>query len=140
MSLINGHDLTGLIELWNHFESKLFNRLDPIQSSAVSRLEAGLLKLFVINCIQSRRAEKVRDFFERMTPELQNQHEWRDWFALPFIANPETHPTFSPYFSRQWQDTLLLSLQNFLSLVFACLPTPKLASFNRSVNLIFHPT
>jgi len=130
MSLISGHELNGLRDLWTHFENKLFTRLDPVQSSAVTKLEAGLLKLYVVNAIQTRRPDKVKEFFERMTPELYHLHEWRDWFALPFIVNPETHPTFTPYFSRQWQDTLLLSLQNFLSIVFACIAPPKLADIS----------
>ena len=36
-----------------------------------------------------------------MAPEMHLQHEFRDWFAIPFIVNPESHPTFSAYFSRQ---------------------------------------
>lgn len=131
-ALISSHDLTGLRELWGHLEAKLFARLDPIQSVQITKLEAGLYKLYVINAIQNKRPEKVRDFFERMTPELHLQHEFRDWFALPFVVNPESHPTFSTYFSRQWQDTLLLSLQNFLSVVFLSIPPPKLADFGRS--------
>ena len=36
-----------------------------------------------------------------MTPELHLQNEFRDWFALPFVVSPESHPTFSAYFGRQ---------------------------------------
>ena len=32
----------------------------------------------------------------------------------------------------QWQDTLMLSLQNFLSVVFASVPPPKLADLART--------
>ena len=128
--MISSQDLAGLRDLWNHLETRLFNRLEPVQCASVSKLEAGLLKLFVVNCISNKKPEKLKEFFDKMTPELHHQHEWRDWFALPFIINPETHPTFAPYFSRQWQDTLLLSLYNFLSLIFGCLPLPKLIDFN----------
>ena len=51
-----------------------------------------------------------REFFERMAPEMHLQHEFRDWFAIPFIVNPESHPTFSAYFSRQvktWSQAFL---------------------------------
>lgn len=38
--------------------------------------------------------------------------------ALPFVKNPEDNPTYSVHFSRQWQDTMLVSLHNFLSTIF----------------------
>ena len=34
--------------------------------------------------------------------------------------------------SRQWQDTLFLSLNNFLSVVFQCLPPPRLADYKKT--------
>lgn len=59
-SLISSQDLTGLRELWAHLETKLFARLDPIQSVQVTKLESGLLKLYVVNCFQNRRPDKAR--------------------------------------------------------------------------------
>jgi hypothetical protein len=42
-----------------------------------------------------------------------------DFFiALPFIKNPEENPTFMVYFTRQWQDTMLISLHNLLAVSF----------------------
>ncbi len=88
-----------------------------------------MLKLYLVYCVQSKRHEKVREFFDRLSGELQGQSEWREWFALLFLSSPETNPAFASFFSRQWQDTLLLSLFNFLSLIFACLPPPRLADY-----------
>lgn len=65
-----------------------------------------------------------------MGPELYGLPEWKDWFALPFIPNPESHPNFSSFFGRQWQDTLMLSLFNILSMVFSYLPPPRLAAIS----------
>ena len=56
-----------------------------------------------------------------MGAELQGAAEWRDWFALPFIFAPEQNPAFALYFSRQWTDTFLVSLHNFLSALFQCM-------------------
>ena len=39
--------------------------------------------------------------------------------VLPFIKNAEENVTFAMYFSRQWQDTMFLSLHNFLSVVLS---------------------
>lgn len=37
--------------------------------------------------------------------------------GLCFIKNPAEHPTFAKYFTKIWQDTYLLSLQNFLAVI-----------------------
>ncbi|XP_014667934.1 PREDICTED: WD repeat-containing protein 91-like isoform X2 [Priapulus caudatus] len=64
-----------------------------------------------------------------MTPELQNQSEWKDWFALPYIKAAEENPAFSTYFTRQWQDIFWLSLHNFLAAIFQALPKPQLMQY-----------
>lgn len=63
LSLISTHDLQGLRDLWQHLNSRLFRRLDPTQTGAVGRLEAGVLKLYVVNCVQNKNPEKVKEFF-----------------------------------------------------------------------------
>ena len=70
---------------------------------------------------QKGNLEKTQEFFQKQALELQGQAEWRDWFILAFIPNPEQNPAFSPYFSRQWADTFLVSLHNFLSVLFQCM-------------------
>jgi len=130
--LVVTHDLPGLTELWKHFETKIFSRLETNKVSAVRKLENSILKLYAVNCIQSKQSDKLKEFFERLTPELQGQSEWKDWFALPFLKDPQENPSFTIYFSRQWQDTLMLSLHNFLALVFQGLPPPRLADYKKS--------
>jgi hypothetical protein len=61
---------------------------------------------------------KVLEFFELLAGELQGQPEWKEWFVLPFVKNPETMQTFEAYFNRGWPETLALSLTNLLSTVF----------------------
>jgi WD40 repeat protein len=48
---------------------------------------------------------------------------------MTFVPNPESNPAFAGYFTRHWQDSLMLSLSNLLSVVFACLPPPRLADY-----------
>ncbi len=137
MQQVSSHDLTSLRELWTHLNQRVFSRLDQSsQAAAAARLEAGVLKLYVVNCLQTRRPEKAREFFERLSSDLQGQPEWREWFALPFLPSPESNPTFSPYFTRQWQEALMLSLHNFLSIAFACLPPPRIAEHSSAVRKI----
>jgi len=134
--LISSHDLPGLLELWRHFETKLFILLDSSKTSHVKKLETSLLKLYLVSCQQSKQQERIREFFTRLAPELAGQSEWKEWFSLPFLPNPQDSPAFSVYFSRGWQDTVMLSLNNFLVLVFQGLPKPRLADYTKTVNRI----
>lgn len=54
------------------------------------------------------------------------------FLVFPFIKNPEEHPTFGVYFSRQWQDNLLVSLHNFLAAVYQSMPLPTLSNFEEN--------
>lgn len=47
----------------------------------VKKLENAVLKLYLINAVTNNKPEKVIDFFLKLTPELQNQPEWKDWFG-----------------------------------------------------------
>ena len=129
---INNHDLTGLLDLWKHLETKIFLRLETQRLVTVRKLENSLLKLYLVTCVQNKQLEKLREFYVELTPELQGQTEWKDWFALPYVKEAQDNPAFSLYFSRQWQETLFLSLNNFLSVVFQCLPPPRLADFRKT--------
>uniref|UniRef100_A0A8C9ZJK6 WD repeat-containing protein 91 n=1 Tax=Sander lucioperca TaxID=283035 RepID=A0A8C9ZJK6_SANLU len=116
-------DLFGLKEYWLYLDRRLFCRLEDVYRSTVNKLRTSLYRYYVINTIQvtSCRARKTQEFFQKQALELQSQVEWRDWFILPFIPTPEQNPAFSPYFSRQWSDTFLVSLHNFLSVLFQCM-------------------
>ena len=71
LSQISSFDLQGLRDLWQHLNARLFRRLDPTQTGAVSRLESGVLKLYLVNCVQNKNGEKVKEFFEKLSSELQ---------------------------------------------------------------------
>ena len=103
-------------------------------------MESSLLRMYLVNASVNGKQEKIIEFFEKLGSELQNQSEWKDWFgkfarlkdsvyvwdqtytvefaALPFIKNPEENPNFAVYFTRQWQDTMLISLHNLLAVTF----------------------
>uniref|UniRef100_A0A3B4V1F6 WD repeat-containing protein 91 n=1 Tax=Seriola dumerili TaxID=41447 RepID=A0A3B4V1F6_SERDU len=113
---IQSFDLFGLKEYWLYLDRRLFCRLEDVYRSTVNKLRTSLYRYYVINTIQ-----RTQEFFQKQAMELQGQAEWRDWFILPFIPAPEQNPAFSPYFSRQWADTFLVSLHNFLSVLFQCM-------------------
>uniref|UniRef100_A0A3Q3GCM5 WD repeat-containing protein 91 n=1 Tax=Labrus bergylta TaxID=56723 RepID=A0A3Q3GCM5_9LABR len=105
-------------EIKGFITRRLFCRLEDVYRATVNKLRTSLYRYYVINTIQKGNLEKTQEFFQKQALELQVQAEWRDWFILPFIPIPEQNSAFSPYFSRQWADTFLVSLHNFLSVLF----------------------
>ncbi|KAK7895764.1 hypothetical protein WMY93_021089 [Mugilogobius chulae] len=147
--LVQSFDLAGLREYWAYLEKRLFSRLEDVYRSTVNKLRTSLYRYYVINTVQRSSPDKTQEFFLKQGAELQGQMEWRDWFILPFLPNPEQNPLFAPYFSRQWADTFLVSLHNFLSVLFQCMhilktmcvsltvpPQPVLLSFDSEVQRI----
>jgi len=130
INYITIYDLNGLKDYWNHFDQLVFERLDQHFMPAIKKMESSLLRMYLVNASVNGKPEKIIEFFEKLGSELQNQPEWKDWFALPFIKNPEENPNFMVYFTRQWQDTMLISLHNLLAVTFQCLPQPKLTAYN----------
>uniref|UniRef100_A0A8C5DM60 WD repeat-containing protein 91 n=1 Tax=Gouania willdenowi TaxID=441366 RepID=A0A8C5DM60_GOUWI len=118
---VQSFDLFGMKEYWRYLDRRLFCRLEDVYKSTVTKLRTSLYRYYVINTIQKGNVEKTQEFFQKQVQELQGQAEWRDWFILPFVPSPEQNPTFSVYFSRQWADTFLVSLHNFLSVLFQCI-------------------
>lgn len=56
--------------------------------------------------------------------------------VFPFCKNPDEHPIFSVCFSKTWQDTLLVSLHNFLATIFQCMPQPTISRIETEATLI----
>ncbi|KAG5272227.1 hypothetical protein AALO_G00163030 [Alosa alosa] len=114
-------DLTGLKDYWGYLDRRLFCRLEDVYRPTVSKLRTSLFRYYLVCTVQNKNLEKTQEFFQKQAQELQGQAEWREWFILPFIPSPEQNPVFAPYFSRQWADTFLVSLHNFLSVLFQCM-------------------
>lgn len=109
LSAINTQDLQTVREIWNHLDGHLFSKLEhafaagKVNSTlifnisfkvlivpllvlfftrkAVRKLEAGLLKLYLITAYSAGKQDKITDFFSKLAPELHSQSEWKDWFC-----------------------------------------------------------
>ncbi|KAK3094729.1 hypothetical protein FSP39_005505 [Pinctada imbricata] len=130
---ISAYELSMLRDYWAFLNGRLFSRLEQRYMPSVRKLEIGLLKYYVVNATQNNRQDRVLDFFDKMTPELQHQSEFKDWFAYPFIRNPEENSNYMMYFSKGWQDTFFLSLFNFLSVIIQAMHilfSPSLLNFD----------
>ncbi|KAM8973843.1 WD repeat-containing protein 91 [Pelodytes ibericus] len=138
LQFIQGYDLNGMLEYWAYLERRLFSRLEDVYRPTVHKLKTSLFRYYLVCTVQTGRTEKAQDFFQKQATELQNQAEWKEWFALPFLPMPEGNPTFATYFSRQWADTFTVSLHNFLSVLFQCMPVPTILNFDAECQRISH--
>lgn len=84
---VTNYDLNSLRDLWAHLDTHMFTKLESHFTPGVKKLENAVLKLYLINTIVNNKADKLNEFFLKMTPELQNQAEWKDWFSK--ITAPE---------------------------------------------------
>lgn len=74
-------DLVALREAWSHLDHRFFARLEHSFLSTAKKLENALLRMYLVTCLSSGRHDKLLDFFEKMTPDLQGQPEWKEWFG-----------------------------------------------------------
>ncbi|KJE96129.1 WD repeat-containing protein 91 [Capsaspora owczarzaki ATCC 30864] len=127
---IAAFDIVGLRQFWGHLDMRFFARLDHSFFASVRKLEICLQRYYVVHAIQSGKPDKVVEFFDKFSAELLTQPDWRDWFAILFVKNPELTPVFEGFFTRQWLETFTLSLHNFLSTIFQSMPMPTLLTFS----------
>ncbi|NWV49571.1 WDR91 protein, partial [Daphoenositta chrysoptera] len=118
---VQSYDLAALRDYWSYLDRRLFSRLEDVYRPTVNKLKTSLFRYYLVHAIQNGRSDKAQEFFLKQASELQNQAEWKDWFVLPFLPTPDSNPTFATYFSRQWADTFIVSLHNFLSVLFQCM-------------------
>lgn len=78
---ILSYDITSLRDYWDYLNDRFFKRLDYQHNSNVKKLEMCLLRLYIVHAIQNSKNDKVVEFFEKYTAELQTQIEWREWFG-----------------------------------------------------------
>lgn len=136
MTCVNGHDLGTLLELFNHLNCNIFSKLEANFATAVKKLQYGVYKLYLVTAHNNNKSDKITEFFQKLASELQAVPEFKDWFVFPFCKNPEENGVFSLFFTKQWQDTLLISLHNFLATIFQCIPQPTLTRAESEVALI----
>ncbi|CAF1091250.1 unnamed protein product [Rotaria magnacalcarata] len=133
---IHQFDINNLIDYWTQLEQRLLSTLiirSQHQTNVLTKTRTNLYRCYLIHAIQSSKTDKINEFFDRLAKTLQQSNEWtKDWFALPFIKNPEENPTFQLYFSKQWNDLFWISLQNFLSTAFYHMIPPKICSMEEN--------
>lgn len=147
---IHSFDLAGFMDYWSYLDQKHFSKLTIKLAVAggggtggvggsssppvalTRRYELNLMRYYLVNAVRAGKPEKAFEFFENYLGKVQSQPEWKEWFSLPFVKNPDEHPFFSVYFSQAWIDSLVVSLQNFLSILFQSLPFPRLLNYDET--------
>ena len=49
--------------------------------AGIRKLENAVLKMYVVNAVVNGKYDRLNEFFTRLSPELQGQAEWKDWFS-----------------------------------------------------------
>ncbi|RHZ88203.1 hypothetical protein Glove_25g53 [Diversispora epigaea] len=129
-SFITKSDINGLLDYWKYLNQRYFSRLDARFLGCVKKFETCLLRYYLVYAIQQKREDIVFEFFKTFGTELSGNAEWSKWFGLPFSKNPAADPNFEAYFTKQWLETLTVSLHNFLNTILQNMPRPSLLCFN----------
>lgn len=69
------------LDYWKYLENKFFSKLDQGFFETIRKLELSIKKYYVVNCIQTGRVDRCREFFDNYANELAKDKEWRDWFG-----------------------------------------------------------
>jgi hypothetical protein len=91
---------------------RLYSRLDSRYEPLVAAVEADLLRALLVTAASAGRTDKVAEFFKLYGPQLLSSSssssggwagggddgsgaaDWRDWFVLPYLQQPEREPRF----------------------------------------------
>jgi len=132
---LNTYEVAQFLQLWGFLEARFFFHLDAEHMLLAALLKKDLLKMYLVNAC-ARNKPKITEFFASYAHEILAgeggeqadlvAQTLRPWFALPFVEAPERDPEFSAYFDLRWQETLKVTLENFLSIILRTAPEPKL--------------
>lgn len=121
-----------LLNLMGFLDKLFFASADVWYQTTVKKLEASLKRYYLVHALQKGRPDRVLDFYEHYGESfLRTGDDCHAWFALPYMKNPSTDPRFQVYFTKEWLDTLILSLRNFLCEVFEGIQLPALLKFTK---------
>ncbi|CAH8564492.1 unnamed protein product [Heterobilharzia americana] len=112
-------NLNLLVNQWSLLESTLFHRLSDDKQNAANELKLHVFRTYLVQAKMKKRQAKMIEFFDLLSSQFSfEKEEWQIWCALPYTMDPKTHPEFFMYFTKSWMDVLILSLTNFLCLIW----------------------
>ncbi|XP_005104437.1 lisH domain-containing protein ARMC9 [Aplysia californica] len=72
-----------------------------------------------------------KKFIENRGSSLSQTTEFLPFYALPFVPNPKTHPSYRELFAESWSTDLKTRVEKFLTLALKSTPQPKLFEIYR---------
>ncbi|XP_054789401.1 uncharacterized protein LOC129294952 isoform X5 [Prosopis cineraria] len=124
-----------LVGLLSFFKQYLSSSSEAVLIATLSKLEASILRYYIVHALQMGRRDRVVDFFAvRGNELLERSHDWIPWFAIPYIKNPHLDPEFHIYFSKEWFEAMHLAVRNFFCEIFNGSRLPALLRISSDTN------
>ncbi|MED6222622.1 hypothetical protein PIB30_066051 [Stylosanthes scabra] len=124
-----------LVSLLSFFQHYLSSSSETALLSTLSKIEASLLRFYVVHALQANRRDRIVEFFAVHGSDLlQRSQDWIRWFAIPYVKNPNLDPEFRVYFSKEWYAALHLSVRNFFNEIFNGTRLPALLKISSEMN------
>ncbi|XP_075226894.1 WD repeat-containing protein 91 isoform X2 [Lycorma delicatula] len=115
----------GFMNTLKSFDSEL--KTDKDKSFRVDKIIDQLVQF-----IYSYDLSSLRELWSHLDGKIFSKLDHEFTAVLPFVKNAEECSTFAVHFTRPWQDTLLVSLHNFLAIVFQAMSLPVLARYEEA--------
>lgn len=123
-------------KLWNEYLPPNIRDEDSVSQ----KLEFYLNIYFAIYPIRYNQPPKeaedamnnFKKFIENRGSSLSQTTEFLPFYALPFVPNPKTHPSYREMFTEPWSSDLKSRVEKFLTLALKSTPQPRLFDIYRS--------
>ncbi|XP_020624050.1 lisH domain-containing protein ARMC9-like isoform X2 [Orbicella faveolata] len=122
---------TEFFRIWNEYIPDVVQDTDHVCQKLVFNINI-YFSLYPIthgnqNKQQLERSMQVfKNYLETKGAALSQTTEFLPYYALPFIPDPTSHPSFKPLFSSSWSSDLKDNLQVFLSATLKSQEKPQL--------------
>ncbi|PVD35296.1 hypothetical protein C0Q70_02256 [Pomacea canaliculata] len=80
---------------------------------------------------------KFKKFIETRGSNLSQTTEFLPYYALPFVTNPKTHPSYREIFAEGWSKDLAVRVEKFLTLALKSTTQPRLFDLYRGTQTDF---
>jgi len=133
---IHSLSIDNFMSLWEFLSKGFFLHLDIEHYRLSQIIRCDLLKYYLVNTIKQKNKDKTKEFFslysyELLSESIESFSDFKGWYTLPYIEEPEKDKDFSLYFTNKWMESLKITTHNFLSLVLHTAPLPKLLLLDR---------
>ncbi|KAH9490004.1 LisH domain-containing protein armc9 [Bulinus truncatus] len=133
---------TQMLEFFHEGKNDMFfnlwrSSMPPVEKdsdSVFQKLEFYLNIYFAVYPFKYNLSQKDKDeamsnfkkYIESRGASLSQTTEFLPFYALPFVQNPKSHPSYKELFSENWSKDLKSRLERYFSSTLTATPQPKL--------------